>query len=224
MSLFKGWIGEKKTMFYLWLSLSKKSYHKFHNVIILSNNGTTQFDHIVVSTYGIFIVETKNRKGWIYGSERQSKWTQTSYGNKYSFQNPLRQTFRHKKILAEYFNIKESHIRTVVYFVGNCKFKTQLPGNVIKSGVGRYIKRFRSPILSTEEVNRILEAMNKHLSDYTFTNRDHVRSLRQRLSSTTICPRCGGNLVERRAKKGPNAGSSFLGCENFPKCRFSKDI
>ena len=88
----KGWVGEKKTQFNLWLSLNTKLYQRFHDVIIPSNNGTTQIDHIVVSPFGLFIVETKNYKGWIYGSESQSNWTQVIYKSKYSFQNPLRQT------------------------------------------------------------------------------------------------------------------------------------
>ena len=92
----------------------------------------------------MFIVETKNRKGWIFGSEKQPSWTQSIYGRKYSFQNPLRQTFRQKKILSDFLNLAESNIHTVIYFVGDCKFKTPLPDNVIKSGVGRYIKRFRN--------------------------------------------------------------------------------
>ncbi len=62
MNLFRGWIGEKKTTFYLWLSLSKKSYHIFHNLIFPSSNGTTQIDHLIVSVYGLFIVETKNKR------------------------------------------------------------------------------------------------------------------------------------------------------------------
>ena len=38
------------------------------------------------------------------------------------------------------------------------------------------------------------------------------------------CPRCGGNLVVRTARKGKNAGRRFWGCETFPKCRFVKDF
>jgi hypothetical protein len=77
LSLFRGWIGEKKTTFYLWLSLNGKVYRRFHDVIIPAKNGTTQIDHLLVSPYGLFIIETKNRKGWIFGSERQQKWTQS---------------------------------------------------------------------------------------------------------------------------------------------------
>lgn len=34
-----------------------------------------------------------------------------------------------------------------------------------------------------------------------------------------VCPKCGISMVERVAKKGPNAGKTFFGCSNYPKCR-----
>ena len=80
MKALIGWFGEKKTTFHMWLSLDSNVYRRFHDVIIPSKNGTTQIDHLLVSPYGLFIVETKNRKGWIFGSENQPKWTQTLYG------------------------------------------------------------------------------------------------------------------------------------------------
>jgi restriction system protein len=207
----------------MWLSLDAKAYRRFHDVIIPAKNSTTQIDHLLVSPYGLFIVETKNIKGWIFGSENRPNWTQTLYRKKYSFQNPLRQTFRQKKILSEYLDLDESIIHTVVYFVGNCMFKAPLPANVISSGLGRYIKRFRNCILSPQDVDRVIRALEQHVSESSLTTRDHVQSLRQRHASNTVCPRCGSNLVERTAKKGPNAGSKFLGCESYPKCRFTKN-
>jgi restriction system protein len=222
MSALRGWFGEKKAAFNMWLSLDSSTYRRFHDVIIPSRNGTTQIDHLLVSPYGLFIVETKNKKGWIFGSGDQPKWTQTLYGKKYSFQNPIRQTFRQKKVLSEFLGVKESMIQSVIYFVGDCKFKTQLPANVISSGLGRYIKRFVNRIIMPEEIHRIVETLHQHLSESSLTTRDHVRSLRERHSSTTVCPKCGSNLVVRIAKKGPNAGSKFFGCENYPRCRFTK--
>lgn len=163
------------------------------------------------------------KKRWIFGSESQPKWTQVLYSKKYSFQNPIRQTFRQKKVLSEFLGLDESSVHTVVYFVGDCKFKTPLPANVMKSGLRRYIKRFTNRILSTEEVNRVTETLAQHLSEPPLTRRGHVRSLRKRHASTTICPNCGSYLVERTAKKGPNAGSKFLGCESYPRYRFTKN-
>jgi predicted RNA-binding Zn-ribbon protein involved in translation (DUF1610 family) len=224
MNLFRGWIGEKKTIFYLWLSLRKKFYHRFHNIIFPSANGTTQIDHLIISIYGLFIVETKNKKGWIFGSKEQASWTQSIYGTNYSFQNPLRQTFRQKKILSEFLNIHESKIQSIIYFAGDCKFRTPMPDNVIKSGLGKYIKRFRNQVLPIDDVNQIISAVQKHLQESSLSRKDHLKSLRKRHSSNTICPKCGSNLIERTAKHGPYAGRKFLGCEKYPTCRFTKNV
>ncbi len=222
MKALKGWFGEKKSSFWMWLSLDKSTYQRFHNVIVPTRNGTTQVDHVLVSPFGVFIIETKNLNGWIFGSENQPNWTQSLYGKNYSFQNPLRQAFRQKKSMSEYLEVDEPFIHTVVYFVGDCQFKTQLPVNVLRSGLGRHIKTFTSRVLSPEEIDSAVGKLDRLLTESKLTTRDHLRSLRQRHSSTSICPRCGSGLVERTAKQGPTAGSTFLGCDNYPKCRFTR--
>lgn len=208
----------------MWLSLNQEVYRRFHDVIIPAKNGTTQIDHILVSPYGLFIVETKNKKGWIFGSGDQAKWTQSIYGKNYSFQNPLRQTFRQKKVLSEYLELNESIIHTIVFFVGDCKFKTRLPDNVINTRLGRYVKQFKDHALTPREIDRIVGKLENHISKSSLTTKDHVRSLRERHSSTTVCPKCGSKLIERTARKGPNSGLKFLGCENYPRCRFTRSV
>jgi len=223
MRILKGWFGEKKTAFGMWLSLDSNVYRRFHDLIIPTNNGTTQIDHVLVSPYGVFIIETKNIKGWIFGSQNQPKWTQALYRKKYSFQNPIRQTYRQKKVLSEFLDIDESLIKTVIYFVGDCSFRTKLPDNVIKSGLGAYIKKFRNSVLSHKEIDRLLEHVKKHRSECRLTTKDHIKSLHERHNSTSVCPTCGSKLVARVAKKGSNSGSMFLGCESYPRCRFTKN-
>ena len=217
--MFKGWIGEQRTELNLWFSLDKELYRRFHDVIIPSSNGTTQIDHILVSPFGLFIVETKNKKGWIYGSETQSKWTQVVYKNKYSFQNPLRQTYRHKKVLSKFLDLNESNIETIVYFNGDSKFKTELPSNVLSYGLGSYIKQFQNTVLSNDEIERICNLLISN--EGKISNQQHLQSLHDRHTSDTVCPRCGSDLVERTVK---DTGSIFLGCSSYPKCKFSKDI
>lgn len=224
MRLYKGWIGEKKTAFYLWLSLNSKVYRRFHDIIIPSGNGTIQIDHLLVSPYGLFIVETKNKKGWIFGSEGQKKWTQSLYGNNYSFQNPIRQTYRQKKIISDFLGVNESIVHTVIYFIGDCKFKTPLPDNVINSRLGKQIKKYKDRVLPPEEIDRIVGEIEYYVYNSSLSKKDHVHSLRERHNSTTVCPKCGSQLVERTVKKGSNAGTTFLGCENYPNCRFTKDM
>lgn len=207
----------------MWLFLDGKIYRRFHNLIIPSKNGTTQIDHLVVSPYGLFIVETKNIKGWIFGSENNKEWTNTLFKNKYRFQNPLKQTYRQKKVLSEFLDLPESTIGTVVYFVGDCKFKTRMPENVLRRRLGSYIKKHKVRLFAPDILDRTIRTIEKHQAESTLTKRDHIRSLRQRHNSKSVCPRCGSNLVLKIAKQGPRAGSEFLGCQSFPKCRFTRN-
>lgn len=57
--MIKGWLGEKGVQLGLWMLLPKAQYPRVHDVIVPDNRGTTQIDHIVVSTCGIFVIETK---------------------------------------------------------------------------------------------------------------------------------------------------------------------
>ena len=70
---FKGMLGEWKVKLGAKLSLPANSYYPIHNVTTLSlpDGVTTQIDHIFVSRFGIFAVEMKNMKGWIFGSQNQ---------------------------------------------------------------------------------------------------------------------------------------------------------
>ena len=169
-------------------------------------------------------IETKNLKGWIYGSEDHEQWTQVLYKKKYPFQNPLRQTYRQKRVLAEFLQLPESSIHTVVYFVGDCTFKTAMPGNVLRKGLRSYIKRFRNKRLSADTLSRIAAVLEQHINASTLTTRDHVRSLKARHAAKSVCPKCGSELVVRTAKKGPNAGSQFVGCSGYPSCRFTRKV
>ncbi|NNE26267.1 MAG: hypothetical protein HKN09_05450 [Saprospiraceae bacterium] len=169
-------------------------------------------------------MKLKTRKDGFFGAENQAKWTQVIYRNKYSFQNPLRQTFRQKKILSQFLNITESLIFPVIYFAGNCQFKTEVPLNVIRSRPAKHIKAYKSTLLQPEEVESLIYIIKQHLAQSVLRKKDHLRSLKQRHASFTTCPHCGNQLVERIAKRGLREGKAFLGCASYPKCRFTKDI
>lgn len=223
MGNFQGWLGEKIVMFNMWLYLNAKTYQRMHNVIIPSKNGTTQIDHLLVSTYGIFIIETKNIKGWIFGSSREPKWSQVLFHCKYFFQNPTRQIYGQKSALSEYLNIDAQLIHEVVYFVGDCEFKTDMPSNVINSGLCTYIEKYKDDLLKPEEINNILKKLKELASNRLLTTRNHIKSLHARHNSIIVCPKCGFKLVERITKNGNEVGSKFLGCENYSQCRFTKN-
>ena len=144
---FKGHVGEWIVHLSARLLLPSNRYASFRNVTLPTPDGTTQIDHIFVSQFGVFVVETKNMKGWIFGSERQAQWTQKIYRQSYRFQNPLRQNYKHVRALAAALGISADCVHSVVVFVGDSTFKTTMPPNVT-AGIGfvRYIRSFSTSV------------------------------------------------------------------------------
>lgn len=220
---FKGLVGEwlvKVSANYL---LDKETYHSVHNVTLETTDGTTQIDHIFISKYGIFVVETKNYAGWIFGGENQSTWTQKIYKTTNKFQNPLRQNYKHLKALEAALNIPFEHLKSVIVFVGGSTFKTEMPANVTYAGgFIRYIKSFTQVVFNDAQVQQLVTIVQtQRLKPSLKTNREHVKNLENRLSnnSSKTCPRCGSEMLLRTTKSGENAGKQFWGCSQFPKCR-----
>ncbi len=221
---FKGIIGEFQVNLAAKLFLNKNDYHLIKNVTLPTDDGTTQIDHIIVSKYGIFVIETKNLKGWIFGGEKQRTWTQKIYKHSTKFQNPLHQNYKHTKTLQACLNVSEDKIFSLVVFVGDSTFKTEMPDNVTYAGgYVRYIKSKNEPLLSEFEVSDVVKIIESgRLTPSMKTNRDHVAHVKSVVEDKkNQCPKCGSELVVRVAKKGPNAGNEFLACSRFPKCRYT---
>lgn len=224
---FKGWIGEVLVSLAARVRLPESSYHRLHNVTLPTPDGTTQIDHIFVSRFGVFVLETKNMRGWILGGENQAQWTQKIYKASYKFQNPLRQNYKHVKALESILDIPPEAIHSVVVFVGNSRFKTPMPANVtLGGGYVRYIKSFRKPVLSEAQVQAVLSCIAAgRLAPGRATDRQHVQRLKSRAApSPRLCPRCGARMVLRTARRGAKAGQQFWGCSTYPRCRAVENI
>lgn len=224
----KGHTGELRLRLFARLHLDKRTYRRMHNVTLNTIDGTTQIDHVFISPYGIFVVETKNISGWIFGSERQPQWTQKLYQTTYKFQNPLRQNYKHLKALEVALGVVPEHLHSVIVFVGASSFKTDMPANVTQGkGFIRYIKSFKQPVFTEAEVDALMQALRTgRLSPSRATQRAHVQNLKRRNDPTAErkCPKCGSELLIRTVKSGPNAGQQFWGCSAFPKCRVTQRL
>lgn len=126
----KGFLGESKVSLIL-ASLPQKEYRVLNNVMLPTEKGTTQIDHIVVSIYGIFVIETKNYKGWISGSEYSEQWTENFYGKKFKFFNPERQNYGHIKTLQNMLNLTEDAYISIIAISPKATLKVKTKGNVV---------------------------------------------------------------------------------------------
>ena len=223
---FKGVFGEFVVNLSAKLLLDKDKYHLIKNVTLPTENGSTQIDHIIVSEFGVFVVETKNMKGWIFGSPNQKIWTQKIYKYSRRFQNPLRQNYKHVKTLESLLGLNEQQVHSVIVFIGDSTFKTEMPENVTYGGgYAKYIKSKTVPVLTEAQVIEITSKIEKgRLAPSFKTTRNHIRHVKTIVAekekrNAPSCPKCGSSMVLRKAKKGQNAGKEFWGCSNFPKCR-----
>lgn len=159
----KGRIGERAVRSVIGKDLDEETYIEFHDLIIPSRSGTTQIDHIYVSIFGIFVIETKNYTGWIFGNEKQSKWTQIVYKQKHYFQNPLRQNYAHIKALSELLQLPEEKFHSMVVFLGDCELKTQMPPNVCRiRQAASYIRRFQTTLLLPQEIEAAITVLSSN--------------------------------------------------------------
>ena len=233
--------GEKR-VFNALLQLSD-DYHILNDVVFMTDKGTTQIDHIVVSKYGVFAIETKNYRGEIYGDDSREKWTQIivtevtyrrkwwktyTYVTKNQFYNPVKQSIGHayriKSVLKDY---KHLPIVPIVVFVGEADI-TNVNTNhkvIYAERLLSVIEGYKTTYLSDEdyqEVIRILKGNNVRETVEDKTHVNNVQSVKRQKQDTIdsgICPQCGGKLKLRNGKFG-----SFYGCSNYPKCRFTVNI
>ncbi|WP_341508987.1 NERD domain-containing protein [Photobacterium damselae subsp. damselae] len=209
--------------------LPESDYTLIKDVTLPTSDGTTQVDHIVVSKYGIFVVETKNMKGWIFGSARQKLWTQKIYRHSSKFQNPLHQNYKHIKALETLLGCSADYLHSVIVFIGDSTFKTEMPPNVTYArGSIRYIQQFNKVVFSDKDYARLTDSINQiKLKRGVITDlkhRNHVKEIVASKVSSNQCPRCGSEMVLRETKRGENIGKQFWGCSTFPKCRAVKQL
>jgi len=225
---FKGATGERRVNSSLRSSLNNQDYHTLTNLTLPTKGGTTQIDHIVLSRNGVFVVETKNMSGWIFGGANQARWTQVLHRHKTQFQNPIRQNYRHIKVVQDLLGIELKQLHNVVVFAGSAEPKTDMPENVLwdTRELSDYIRSKQNAHFSDNQLRTFKERLNRNALDASReTNRAHIKHVKakvaERQNDKTKCPRCSAKMVERSNRK---SGEKFLGCSRFPKCKGTKKV
>ncbi|MDZ7937133.1 MAG: nuclease-related domain-containing protein [Rhodoferax sp.] len=154
-----------------------------NHVTLQLKDGTTQVDHILVSRFGVFVIETKDYKGWIFANPKQAKWTQVLFKAQFKFQNPILQNFRHVRAVQDLLDfLPPSAIQSVVVFTGEAEFKTEVPQGVFD--LPRFIDYLREQTVEVMSLNRLQFCVGRietsRLAISGKTDVEHVQSLAQR--------------------------------------------
>lgn len=231
---------------------SLKEYEKlgakflFNCYLNKEEDSTTEIDVMLICNVGIFVFESKNYSGWIFGDENSLNWTQVlpigkNQSKKSQFYNPVKQNDSHIRCLKKIID-SNIPVYSVIVFSDKCTLKD------VKINIGNtYViqcKELRLIVkkliehtehkLNTEQITKLYnklypftqvsdEVKEKHIKNIE-KNIAHIKEEKEERLQLLICPRCGSKLVLRIAKRGENIGKSFYGCASYPECRYTREI
>jgi hypothetical protein len=158
----KGLVGEKKVVAIL-KKLNPQEYKIINNKIFDFNKSKAQIDHLIISNYGIFVIETKNFEGTIFGEEDSNYWTQKFYNSKENFRNPIKQNAWHiealKNILAKY---PQATYYSIIVFTKNSDLRIKTITDVVNTDdLIEAIYRHQDRVISDMDRDQIYNYLNK---------------------------------------------------------------
>ena len=223
--------GEKRVSSFL-EDLDCEEYRVFNDLLIRDGRYTTQVDHVIISRYGVFVLETKNVHGNVYGSGNAEFWKQYlpdtgfkryGYTQEHQLRNPILQNEGHIKTLSRLVFGNEVPVCGIVVFPNGTDLKIKANAPVLHMReVVPFIKQYRDVVLSSDQMafyrGRLLEVISISESD-RMTHLENVHHNKERRDSAVaagICPKCGGNLVLRYGRF-----DRFYGCSNYPNCKYT---
>lgn len=215
----KGAVGELRVKLSLGKDIPNEKY-VINDLLLYNGKKSHQIDHIIIRKTGIFVIETKNYSGQIYGQDNQKEWTQVlAYGReKYRFYNPIFQNKTHIYALSKIVDRKDCFVSIIVFPEANLMTNFDAYVGSIPD-MKRWLKLDREKILSATEIEKIYNQLIDYKNNPRLTSEQHIGNIyemRQDIENN-ICPRCGKKLVMRTGKYG-----SFYGCSGYPNCKFIK--
>lgn len=140
------------------LLFRRKEYHLVRSLTLSSDRGPRYIGYVLVSRYGLFVLEIKNMKGKISGKEADAEWTQCVQKKSLEFENPLVSNALHRRALIDLVEIDAKKVFPLIICMGRCMFTTPMPPYVTQGrGWIRYLRSFREPVFAEFEVNDIVE-------------------------------------------------------------------
>lgn len=190
----KGELGEYKIN--IQLDQFPKNYMHHSDLFIKnekSSTGYSQIDHVIITPYRIFVIETKNYQGTIYGGKDRKTWL---INGKFKMMNPLLQNYGHIQAIKNIIDEKyHEHFISMVSFTKRCTLKIEEELRRIHSNqlvvydieLTEFINRKiavlklqnKEPFLSNKDINLIHDALsNVNIQDPSIRHQ-HIESIQK---------------------------------------------
>ena len=155
------------------LKTTKSFRKKILNDVILQveYGNTVQIDHILINEYGVFVIETKNYKGVVYGTEGKNYWRQYLKKKSFTFYNPIKQNESHIQHLKEMFGKKYPYY-SIIVFAGSTVKKIDSDIVFSLSELGFYLDSFTEKVIRPKDIRSLYRAIRS-----TQKNKRHMRRL-----------------------------------------------
>lgn len=195
-------------------------YKIINDVMLSVSDKTCQIDHIIVSLYGIFVIETKQYTGYLKGNDYDKSWIRYSSNKKHYIKNPIHQNYGHMKSLQQILNLSEDIFIPLVCISSRARVNIKSDKVVLIMNLLDKINSYKEIILPNyEEIYEFIK--NNNIIDKKI-RKEHIRSVKLIIKekekiNKNKCPLCGNELVSRTSKYG-----DFIGCSNYPKCKYIK--
>lgn len=145
---------------------------------------TTEIDIIMLHETGIYVIESKDYSGWIFGDQYRKKWTQSLPNKqKFYFYNPIMQNYNHIVALKLLFGSQFNYYNVVI-FGSNCTLKNvSTKENVIIGHKADTIAQINNmavtlPKTLTKEKIDELRAVAFKYCDFSYAKRqEHIKNV-----------------------------------------------
>lgn len=214
----KGEYGESLVVAIL-SQLPNDEYLTLNDVRIRDKYGIHQIDHVVISRYGIFVIETKEYHGVIKGDEYDKQWLQYTFNDKRYVLNPISQNYGHIKALSACLDLPLNYFINIICLTSAYAVEVHNNGELTRHFNLLDKIYFYKDVIINENVfdirKKIIINNNSITYEEDYNHKLYVKT--KQLEQKFKCPKCGGYLIKRNGPYG-----EFLGCSNYPKCKYIK--
>ena len=194
--------------------LPKDKYIVLSDIVIKSTRKAHKIDNVIISSYGIFIIKYLDVSGKIYGDDREEQWIELTDKKKKYFDNPVKENHSCIRVLSEILDLDSNYFISIITVPNDAVVCTETKDKITQVELlDDTIKTYRKEVIKygLVEIKKILLKSN-----ITFEGSFPTP---HRENDHNTCPKCGSKLVVRKGKYG-----EFIGCTNYPKCKFTREI
>jgi hypothetical protein len=159
---FRGEIAETRVRRLLASGLEKSRYTVLNNVDIPFSGGSLHLDHIVVSRFGLFVIESEYVRGKVSGGEFQERWKASRFGRSTRFDNPVHRNAVQVQALQKLLKMPASKFHPITVLVGHSSAENSMPVSVVPAeNLVAWIRKNNRQIIEGEQADELIRTIGE---------------------------------------------------------------